>query len=58
MDYNVFIVQLTWREVNGVFFATDEKWKIESKEWLVNNQEQKRVTWHKYKRLVTKGEHW
>jgi len=58
MDYNAFIVQLTWREVNGVFFATDEKWKIDSKECLVKNQEQKSATWHKYKRIVTKGGYW
>ena len=36
-------------------FATEGKWKIDSKEWLVKNQEQKRATWHKYERLVRKG---
>jgi len=36
-------------------FAADGKWKIDSKEWLVKNQEQKKATWHKYGRLVRKG---
>jgi len=35
-------------------FATGGKWKIDSKEWLVKNQEQKEATWHKYGRLVRK----